>query len=442
MAYKKYISKNGKIYGPYVYHSRRVNGKVVSEYRGTNKKLNYKKYGLVSLGILGLIILVFLAVNFISFDKPMTGFASLDLEADYQPGVSLEGTLKISLDEEELIPVSSKIIFKNAGKDYEYPLSEFIFEDVDLQEIEIYPEVLFTLNIISSSEEQLEEPVEETVEESVEEVIGESIEETPQEIEEIEESKEPILSITGNAVLGLEKQVSGNVVAGEEFIYNLEEGEVAEILSGSVKTDSKSLLDSDINLKIENNQLIVTTNYFEINQDKEYLDKNLIIDLSELNLIFEQGDLEVAIVYEDQEIVSLTTILEGGESVKEEVISEVKENLIEEEIVEDIIEEEIIKEIETFEILTDQEREILLNEFGEISVEVTKSEAINNRLIIRNELGSFWIEYSYALDLSPEELEFQIEADRIKWLKDIAKAFSQEEIETEEIGEFLGEVSI
>ena len=41
MVYKKYIKKGGKIYGPYIYHSHRVNGKVVSDYRGV-KKTNYK----------------------------------------------------------------------------------------------------------------------------------------------------------------------------------------------------------------------------------------------------------------------------------------------------------------------------------------------------------------------------------------------------------------
>ena len=37
MVYEKYIRKNGKLYGPYTYHSKRVGGKVVSEYHGTKK---------------------------------------------------------------------------------------------------------------------------------------------------------------------------------------------------------------------------------------------------------------------------------------------------------------------------------------------------------------------------------------------------------------------
>ena len=37
MAYKRYIKKNGKVYGPYIYHSRKENGKVISEYQGKGR---------------------------------------------------------------------------------------------------------------------------------------------------------------------------------------------------------------------------------------------------------------------------------------------------------------------------------------------------------------------------------------------------------------------
>jgi len=60
MAYKKYIKRGGKTYGPYVYHSKRVDGKVVSEYIGPQKvKINYKKISLVVLGIFVFLMLVF-----------------------------------------------------------------------------------------------------------------------------------------------------------------------------------------------------------------------------------------------------------------------------------------------------------------------------------------------------------------------------------------------
>lgn len=63
MTYKKYIKKNGKIYGPYIYHSKRVDGKVISEYYGIKEeeiKDNLSKWEkyifwysvIVSLGLL------------------------------------------------------------------------------------------------------------------------------------------------------------------------------------------------------------------------------------------------------------------------------------------------------------------------------------------------------------------------------------------------------
>ena len=39
MAYKKYIKRGGKLYGTYLYESKRVNGKVVSEYHGSKKRI-------------------------------------------------------------------------------------------------------------------------------------------------------------------------------------------------------------------------------------------------------------------------------------------------------------------------------------------------------------------------------------------------------------------
>ncbi|MEX0932971.1 MAG: hypothetical protein WDZ77_02640 [Candidatus Pacearchaeota archaeon] len=60
MAYKKYIKRDGKIYGPYIYHSKRVDGKVISEYKGSKGlglSLNFKnlKFLLIFLGMFAII---------------------------------------------------------------------------------------------------------------------------------------------------------------------------------------------------------------------------------------------------------------------------------------------------------------------------------------------------------------------------------------------------
>ncbi|MHA1988660.1 MAG: LamG-like jellyroll fold domain-containing protein, partial [Promethearchaeota archaeon] len=59
MAYKRYIKRGDKVYGPYVYHSRKVNGKVISEYHGTSKKVEKRKKqrnAINSLKFVGIIV--------------------------------------------------------------------------------------------------------------------------------------------------------------------------------------------------------------------------------------------------------------------------------------------------------------------------------------------------------------------------------------------------
>ncbi|MEX0920325.1 MAG: hypothetical protein WDZ69_01950 [Candidatus Pacearchaeota archaeon] len=113
MAYKKYIKRGGKIYGPYVYHSRRVDGKVVSEYRGSGEKLSYKKISLAVLGVFALLALVYVFSQ-IDTDNIGTGRAVLNLDADSFEGFN-ENSLVLSLDEDEFIPASSTVVFENNG---------------------------------------------------------------------------------------------------------------------------------------------------------------------------------------------------------------------------------------------------------------------------------------------------------------------------------------
>ena len=125
MTYKKYIKRGGKIYGPYIYHSRRIGGKVVSEYHGPRKP-DYKKIFLAIFGVVFLVALIFILIF---SEKEMTGKAVLDLDADYQQGQALEGNLKLSLQEGELIPASSKLVFENNQNIFEYDLKELIPEE-------------------------------------------------------------------------------------------------------------------------------------------------------------------------------------------------------------------------------------------------------------------------------------------------------------------------
>ncbi|MBA7666721.1 hypothetical protein ES703_74802 [subsurface metagenome] len=71
MVYKKYIKRGGKSYGPYKYHSRKINGKVITEYLGKADEKSKKNKTLIFL-IIGFILLFsFFVLNY----KSMTGFA-------------------------------------------------------------------------------------------------------------------------------------------------------------------------------------------------------------------------------------------------------------------------------------------------------------------------------------------------------------------------------
>ena len=81
MVYKRYIKKNGKLYGPYEYKSKKVDGKVVSEYLGgpndKSKKKISQKFFLFSLVFILIIAGIFLISNFNS--NVETNYESLEI---------------------------------------------------------------------------------------------------------------------------------------------------------------------------------------------------------------------------------------------------------------------------------------------------------------------------------------------------------------------------
>ncbi len=477
----------------------------------------YVYYGLwIFLGVLLIVALVY---GVTLFKNNISGRAVFKIQADYQEGQPLEGNLRLSLKEGELIPSSSKIIFETSGQKYEYDLSEVISDNLVEGDFyvkgksisgtglgygtkgtkTIYPKVYFTLGVYSqtSSEEDEEEeiePEEEVEEESeVEETPEETeLEEEPEEEvevemeieeeveleEEVEEEveleeeveEEEITPITGNIIsrlsegvsnffLGLTKllrkisnfflgltgrvslefetEVEGEVLADQPFTYNLQEGQTAEIVSSSQSVD----------LDVENGVATVTTSYSEEEQGfgEDYLgdtEKVLDIDLSGLDLIFGQEELKISMVYREEEIVSLTTLLKEGEIIKDEAFAEESQEEVEAE--QNITSnetflnetEKIIEEVTSD--LTNKEREILIDEFGNTSIKIIKAELVGERIIVRYGLGSYWIEYSYNADA--EDLDSLMETDRIKWLKDIVNTLSQKEAVPEEFEELIGRI--
>ena len=483
MAYEKFIKKDGKTYGPYIYHSKRIDGKVVSEYHGS-RKIDYKKFFLLAFGVLLLAIFIYL----LGFsDKGITGNAILDLNANYQKNQPLEGKLRLSLQEGELIPASSKLVLENNGKTFQYDLMDLIPDEKTSGNFYVagtqvsgsgegygipgkkktYPNVYFTLSVLSEqnlpeeSSGQLQESTQETPEQQ------EQTQKTTQEETSTETSTEPIentpapitgnaiarifgsfgFTATGNAVAEFENEVQGEVSADEEYKYTLSEGQRAEIKPRSVKTGSKQLNDNDVELKIEGGEAIVTTSYSEDDSGfgSDYLGtdkKELTIDLSKLNLVFEEGDLKVSIVDQGQELMFLTTTAqEEGEIVAEKIIPETEKSSITNQTEESETNVTFIPPLEILE-LTPEERSVLTNEFGNFSVEAKEAMLKNGFITIRHELGNYWVEHSYDASLGNETLGLFMEHDKVKWLKDIARALSQEEEPEKNLEEFLGNVSV
>ncbi len=439
----------------------------------------------------------------------VSGKVVLDLGADYQEGKPLDGSLKLFLTEGELIPASSKLIFETPEQKYEYSLENLVSDELIEGDFyvagkplpgagpgfgkqgidEISPPVYFSLNIYSTPEESVsegeapeeesgeateEEPAEETFTEETpseqapeetteEEPVEETTEEAPEE--EPEEALEPApglpeaisnfflaLSPTGQVTLELDTSIDGEVSAENDFKLELLEGQTAEIISGSVRTDSVELSENDISLKMDGNTLIVTTDYSEVQHGfgEDYLgsdERVLDIALSDLNMIFNQGTLKVSLVYEEEEIVSLTTILSGGgvtakEGTGEEVVGDQVETIPSNQTI-PTTETQPETELKGLPAnLTDAERAILMQEFGDESIEITKAKAGEQRITIRYELENYWFEATYDVSLSKEELTEQMDADKAKWLKDIVKSLSKEERVEEDIEEFLGNYSI
>ena len=580
MVYKKYIVRNGKVYGPYIYHSKRVKGKVVSEYRGPSKtrKFKFENHRNLFLILMGLFVLgVFAYVLVRGSGSGISGMGVLELDANYEEGKILEGNLNLALDPGELLPSSTKVVFENGGQVYRYDLSELVSDEVVFGNYyfngksfnesgygygvkgmkEVYPEVNFKLELVSTPAESAEnagaeirsaeegdvgEKEENATEEgepeaaekneelsgaaeagssSKEETSDELSEQTPELSEQAEDvgvegageelkseessgssssSEQRVSPITG-AVVGVSEgfdkiekffsrffsrlKLTGMVIEENSsreiieaklskenpFVYELKEGQKAKLVSGSVRVGSESLQDDVLKLSINENKVVISTDYSIVEEGfgSEYSlgePKEISINLSQLGLILEPGEVKVLLIYNDDKLASFSTRLgnttgeegseelskkksnlgerdiEGGNSSSNlsnfsdlEKANESKENLgngFENESA--IVNESSGAQNESgswnlskdYPNLTSEEISILRNVYGNFSVKITKQEVFNGRLIVRYELGDNWVEHSYdydenSTDLEKRELEQQMKKDEVKFLKDIAE---------------------
>ncbi|MBD3247310.1 hypothetical protein GF378_01685, partial [Candidatus Pacearchaeota archaeon] len=158
MVYKRYIKRDGKIYGPYYYHSSKKNGKVVSNYigkshpdksnskkskknskknhilkkrklssvtkRGEKKNFPFKTFLLV---LIPLLLFLFFAVG---YGGP-TGQATLSVQNIGVLEGNLSGDLEFTLMQSELMPSNTTIIINSSGNEYSYSLNELLSESAE-----------------------------------------------------------------------------------------------------------------------------------------------------------------------------------------------------------------------------------------------------------------------------------------------------------------------
>lgn len=181
------------------------------------------------------------------------------------------------------------------------------------------------------------------------------------------------------------------------FVYTINKGKTLQIVPGSVRTDSGNLSDDEINLEIHNNTATITTKYYNIKKGFgiNFLGNkttSFVINLSGLEI--NKTNLDVQLVYNNEVIVSLNPL----STIPLEI---------------------------NYLNLTKQERKILLDKFGNVSVQTIQAKKTENKLIIKYKLGDYWFESSYDYDTSKQKLESEMGEDRIRWLKDIASSLNQ-----------------
>jgi uncharacterized delta-60 repeat protein len=340
MTYKKFISRHGKVYGPYIYKSRRENGRVITDYVGKAEKERKITFGFLSFVTILTILLIFFLQAFYP-----TGKVVFDISNISASDASISGQARLILKYGELLPADSIVKITLGKQAKEFPIFELVsagktsgdfFVENTLSEgfgegygIEgtkkIYPTIYFRLKIERTTgkepsvsiPEGSQTPQAETTQSSSQASSESSqetqkkasigIPETPIGLEQPAESKkEQTMSVTGEAIET--EFIDGRVSGLKDFSYNLEEGESASIERGSVRNETNSLSDDILALRIENGKAVVSTNLVceEQGFGEEYVEEetlNLVMDMEDFDLAPEQGTFELEVIFENKTLV-------------------------------------------------------------------------------------------------------------------------------------------
>ena len=458
MVYKKYIKKNGKSYGPYIYNSRRVNGKVISEYQGTGKK-DYKRFALLVFGIFILIVSVFVffnssgkisgnvitghsidstsenvminnseiiypnvyftlvssqsnqkeisnhtAVNEIVSNSDKNVINSTNLNPNINSNVNVtENNSSSSATNEtnsSLSPLTQKSTTENQTSTSTNTNS---YSDNSTVTQTSTPATPSGTNSQPNPSQQSSITTSTTSSEpttSSETTISSASQSTSSEPATSSTTPEttttsPSSTTTSPSSEGTSTPITGNIISG---ILKT----VSNFFLGFLKPTGMAVSEQNINGEING----------QVSADKPFtysLNNGETIQLLSGSVKTDSATLPddtIHIIYQGNNVIISTNYSEYVKSNASEL---------------NVISEPVSFNIEP---LNDNEKEILNKEFGNVSIQTTKSELFNGRYILGYQLGDYNIEYSYDPSLNNETLKSQIENDKTKWLRDLANKLS------------------
>ncbi|MBI2629171.1 hypothetical protein HYW74_03740 [Candidatus Pacearchaeota archaeon] len=475
--------------------------------KSENKKKDIRKKLAIIIGVVAIIFISFLVFNYMqkrlagqavlsiqtSYTPNETLKGSLSLSLKKGELIPADSVVRISMGESDYDYQLSNLVSSSTTNGKFYAEGKSLSGEGSgfgvAGEKEIYPEVSFAMKVNKISEKDKDKDKEkkgetngtspettttsetntetqteattttETIDtgsgsasESKNEEEGKS-EEKKEEKSETKQNKESeAAGITGGVVAELSVEVEGKTSKNTPYTYALAEGETAEIISSS----------QTVSLILNNGVVTVITNYSEKQNGfgQEYLGETaytLGIELSSLNLIAQEGRLKVSLISGSEEITSVTTNLnvetpEQTATSESETLGEAEENQTLQNAATNMtsnltsnITKSVSVVIENLSdyVLTDDELFKLKAATRASEVKITKSEVVNGRLILRFQLGNYWLEKSYDYSNNNSTiLNEQIELDRVKWVKNLAKKLSETSSSKENIEEFIGNYSL
>ncbi|MBT4374046.1 hypothetical protein HN832_05000 [archaeon] len=258
MSYKRYIKRGGKVYGPYIYSSKRVGGKVVSEYLGQKPRGSGKKLFLSVFLIAFLLASIFLGVQYFNSGS---SFSSESISPEVFDGTSDLVKFDEAKEEPKVLDVLRQVV--NSVSNSFMSLVGYVTEGSEDLDSEDKEEKVRKNN---DGKEKVNE--EKNKEEGVEKVK----EDKKEDLEDIgEELREGV--VEGESIGEIEDEVGE-----EEIIFVLEEEAEEEIKVNETLDEERALEEGeDDKVELEIVEINETQDLIETIMEDNYTDIDDII---------------------------------------------------------------------------------------------------------------------------------------------------------------------